>query len=559
MGILSSQLCPRHNRYPLTASCLFFPSSHPFPLAFPTSLDDDGGGTLDHVELQLALRRAAESAAALRREQVELGESQKAATERVRRLEATAFATRAAALDPTRLVEARGMQGSLAAEAAEAEREAAERAAAEESERLEREAVEAARRAAEEKEAAVRAAIEARRAAEAAAHLESSGEVRRKMGEMEAEIAALQPQQDRIPPLESRVGEALVSASARPKELVRVWDAKSKGEMGKVDFRQGVRRLGIKADNKEIDALFGKIEADNSHGSFKGSASAGTLELDRCAEALRGLQAAAAIAMEEAQSRSARRERLRPVLSRMQHVLGMTIKAEAAVEQHARLQSSLATMRQQAGGAGGKVDPSLAALDSEIEACLEVKRIAVQAQLSLMDLVDETERVNRREAAEAARKAQEREEAEAAERQRAARRAEAERRAKAVRERRIQEKNQKGSVFAWAENDASAPGAAAEALSMAALLAGAGGFRPSRVKASKGGGGGDGDGGDVSVAFHWPEPQSPSTELKRRLNTESGVKTSDGKVDGWSLLKGLKRSDPGRVHIQVGDEERLSC
>ena len=46
-------------------------------------------------------------------------------------------------------------------------------------------------------------------------------------------------------------------------DLVREWDKNNDGNVSKIEFRQCVRgSLGLKADNKEIDAFFASMDAD---------------------------------------------------------------------------------------------------------------------------------------------------------------------------------------------------------------------------------------------------------------------------------------------------------
>ena len=59
-----------------------------------------------------------------------------------------------------------------------------------------------------------------------------------------------------------RVGTALIEKKARPKELVNEWDKKLKGSVNKIEFRAGVRALGLKASNTDIDSLFDSYDAD---------------------------------------------------------------------------------------------------------------------------------------------------------------------------------------------------------------------------------------------------------------------------------------------------------
>ena len=132
--------------------------------------------------------------------------------------------------------------------------------------RMERAAVAAAA-------AAEAAAAEAERAAREAAEEEQRRADAATLGpssELEAKAAALRDDLSHAgdsltakkDTLDQKLAEALVRKKANPKDLVLEWDRKHKGEISKVEFRQGVRGLGLKADNKEIDTLFDSIDTD---------------------------------------------------------------------------------------------------------------------------------------------------------------------------------------------------------------------------------------------------------------------------------------------------------
>ena len=59
-----------------------------------------------------------------------------------------------------------------------------------------------------------------------------------------------------------QLGQMLVRKKCKPKDLVLEWDKKGKGCIGKIEFRQGVRNLGLKVDNKTVDALFDMYDDD---------------------------------------------------------------------------------------------------------------------------------------------------------------------------------------------------------------------------------------------------------------------------------------------------------
>jgi len=62
---------------------------------------------------------------------------------------------------------------------------------------------------------------------------------------------------------EHRLGSALLAQTKPLPELVREWDKNGDGDINTIELRACVRNsLGIKAENKEIDAWFTKVDAD---------------------------------------------------------------------------------------------------------------------------------------------------------------------------------------------------------------------------------------------------------------------------------------------------------
>ena len=111
----------------------------------------------------------------------------------------------------------------------------------------------------------------------------------------------------RAPPIapstnaDMRVGQALAQKNLMtPKEVAKAWDSKGRGEVGRLDFRLGIKGLGVKLDEKEVDRLFGSLDADGS----------GALDVAELHEALRVLREAAMEAEEAPKRRHARQMRL---------------------------------------------------------------------------------------------------------------------------------------------------------------------------------------------------------------------------------------------------------
>ena len=60
-----------------------------------------------------------------------------------------------------------------------------------------------------------------------------------------------------------KLGIALANETKSVPDLIREWDSNKDGEINKVELRQVVRnKLKIQAENKEIDALFDKLDDD---------------------------------------------------------------------------------------------------------------------------------------------------------------------------------------------------------------------------------------------------------------------------------------------------------
>ena len=117
--------------------------------------------------------------------------------------------------------------------------------------------------------------------------------------------------------LERRIGAVLAQKvkSTTLKDLIREWDKNGDGDISKMEFRIVVRnKLDIKADNKEIDALFNSLDTDGG----------GQLDLSEIKPALQALQDAAAGADQEAAQLRSEAERLQARAAEMLEVAQAT-------------------------------------------------------------------------------------------------------------------------------------------------------------------------------------------------------------------------------------------
>ena len=85
--------------------------------------------------------------------------------------------------------------------------------------------------------------------------------------------------------IEAQLGHMLVRKKVKPKDLVLLWDKEKKGSVNEFEFQQGVRDLGINANNEELSALFASYDEDGG----------GTLDTAELKDALRRLQDQAAM------------------------------------------------------------------------------------------------------------------------------------------------------------------------------------------------------------------------------------------------------------------------
>jgi Ca2+-binding EF-hand superfamily protein len=317
------------------------------------SFDQDGGGTLDANELKDALSQIKHDCEQLKLREASKLERQPADKHHISRLEQIAAATRKAnmalrALESEASVQdnvlererrkwaaaeleqaAADLQGALAAEEAakrklEDEARAAVEAAKREQERLEDEA----RRAAEA-EAARKAEAERKRAIEDAVTLDSSDSLAERIRALKNEIKALEPVSN-PPTAEQQLSASLAQKKLQPKDLVKEWDKKHTGEVNKLDFRRGVRALGVKSEDKDIDNLFASLDEDGG----------GTLTAEELKNALKGMQNAAVEGIEEAEYRAARQLRIKSFVSKLESLVPLTKMAEEAIAKHAKLKKT---------------------------------------------------------------------------------------------------------------------------------------------------------------------------------------------------------------------------
>ena len=102
--------------------------------------------------------------------------------------------------------------------------------------------------------------------------------------------------------LELKLGRAIAKHKMSVPELIRKWDANGDGEIQKIELRQVVRNhLKIKADNKEIDALFDKLDSDGG----------GSIDMKEMASALKLFEKSVATAAEDQAAEMARGQQLR--------------------------------------------------------------------------------------------------------------------------------------------------------------------------------------------------------------------------------------------------------
>jgi len=375
--------------------------------------DDDGGGTLDAGELRDVLHRVNDNVNTLKQREETLDNEQAVTQAKVVRLRSAARLTRDARSEvkaalllglpspPIALAQqsvnqsvdqsvdqsvsesanqsvsqsaasraialAEAAQEMLAAEEAEAIREEEERRAEAEMARAEEEA---------------RAAAARRQAEEDAAVFDTSDVLTNRAKVIREVVGSLDPKVI-TKTLEQQLGELLVKKSAKPADLVREWDRKQKGEVNKVEFRQGVRNVGVKADNKEIDSFFQTLDSDGG----------GSLDAAELKEALKISQDAASLAMEESEVRHNRQLRLKDYLNKLEGCIGMAMEAEVALAKHQSLKSAAELM-------GGLVDSAVDEVQAAYKEAAALKRTAIKAQLELAEAERARKATDKREDAD---------------------------------------------------------------------------------------------------------------------------------------------------------------
>lgn len=122
-------------------------------------------------------------------------------------------------------------------------------------------------------------------------------------------------------PIDVQLGEKFFQRKIKVAELIREWDPNGDGSITKMEFRQDVRKLLDKPDVRDIDALFEKLDADNS----------GSLETDELQLALRKLQEQAKGSASSAEATATGAIALRKRAQQIKEVAAITARAEEAV------------------------------------------------------------------------------------------------------------------------------------------------------------------------------------------------------------------------------------
>jgi len=65
-------------------------------------------------------------------------------------------------------------------------------------------------------------------------------------------------------PLEADIAEVLAGSMSTMNSIFRGWDHDHSGSVSRLEFRQGLARMGIHADEEQMRAVFRRIDKDNS-------------------------------------------------------------------------------------------------------------------------------------------------------------------------------------------------------------------------------------------------------------------------------------------------------
>lgn len=118
-----------------------------------------------------------------------------------------------------------------------------------------------------------------------------------------------------------KLGAALIEKKCKPKELVAEWDKKMKGCINKIDFRMGVRSLGLAANNAEVDALFNEYDDDGG----------GSLDIPELRSALKSMKVSASKISSEAAAIEEHHLGVKEKLARIEAAILATRNVEQAI------------------------------------------------------------------------------------------------------------------------------------------------------------------------------------------------------------------------------------
>ena len=223
--------------------------------------------------------------------------------------------------------------------------------------------------------------------------------------------------------LEGRLGQVLIKKNpdpnpAQPADIIKSFERKQKGEIPAVEFRQMVRSWGVKADSKELDALFRRLDADGG----------GSLDATELTLALKMMLEAVTDANLDDHRMRDRLERLKTLQAQLHVVHEATRQAEDALAKAAEAAKSNSFDRKELQELHGRAT--------------ELKHLAVNAQLETNDMLRELAESDEASAKAAEKAMAEGTEAFAAAKARASRTEEAEKKEAAQRRARLAENQQ---------------------------------------------------------------------------------------------------------------------